>query len=102
MHRRAILGGMPRPTPTPGIPLLPSDGPARTAAPLVTRARQQQWGWRGPSGVVQPKAPTPREQRLAVLAALPGVGPVLAARLLDRFGSLRGVLAADAEALGAV
>ena len=37
-----------------------------------------------------------------MLAALPGVGPVLAARLLDHFGSLRGVLDADAAALGAV
>ena len=50
----------------------------------------------------QPKAPTSREQQLAVLAALPGVGPVLAARLLDHFGGLRGALDADAEALGAV
>lgn len=52
--------------------------------------------------MVKPKAPTPREQQLAVLAALPGVGPVLAARLLDHFGGLRGVLGADAAALAAV
>ena len=52
--------------------------------------------------MVQPKAPTPREQRLAVLAALPGIGPVLAARVLDHCGGLRGALDADAAALGAV
>jgi ERCC4-type nuclease len=51
-------------------------------------ARQQQQGWRGPTGLVTLKALMPREQQLAVLAALPGVGPVLAARLLDHFGSL--------------
>jgi ERCC4-type nuclease len=102
MHRRAILGALTWLTTIQGIPLLPSDGPARTAALLVTLARQQQQGWRGPTGVVTPKAPTPREQRLAVLAALPGVGPVLAGRLLDHFGGLRGVLDADAAALGAV
>ena len=102
MHRRAILGALAWLTTIQGIPVLPSDGPARTAALLVTLARQQQQGWRGPTGVVTPKAPTPREQQLAVLAALPGVGPVRAARLLDHFGSLRGVLDADAEALGAV
>ena len=52
--------------------------------------------------MVKPKAPTLREQQLAVLAALPGVGPVLAARLLDHFGSLLAILAADASGLAAV
>ena len=85
-----------------GIPLLPSTGPARTAVLLVTLARQQQQSWRGPSGVVKPKASTPREQQLVVLSSLPGVGPVLASTLLDRFGSLRGVLGAGAAALRAV
>src|SRR5262249_14965402 len=65
-----------------------------TAVLLVTIARQQQQGWHGPAAVIKPKAPTPREQRLAVLAALPGVGPVPAARLLHHFGSPRGVPAA--------
>ncbi len=102
MHQRAILGALAWLTTIQGIPVLPSTGPARTAALLVTIARQQQQGWRAPSGVVRPKAPTPREQQLAVLAALPGVGPVLAARLLDHFGGLRAVLDADADALAAV
>lgn len=104
-HGRASpvnTGALVWPTTSQGIPLLPSGGPARTAALLVTHARQQQRGWRGPAGVIAPKAPTPREQRLAVPATLPGVCPVLAARLLDHFGRLRGGLDADAEALGAV
>ncbi len=102
MHKNAILGALAWLTTIQGIPLLPSTGLARTAELLVTLARQQQQGWRGPTGVVKPKAPTPREQQLAVLAALPGVGPVLGARLLDHFGGLRGALDADADALGAV
>ena len=102
MHKNAILGALTWLTSIQGIPLLPSTGPARTAELLVTLARQQQQGWRGPTGIVKPKAPTPREQQLAVLAALPGVGPVLAARLLDHFGSLRAVLVADAAGLSAV
>ena len=102
MHKNAILGALTWLTTIQGIPVLPSTGPARTAELLVTIARQQQQGWRAPSGVVKPKAPTLREQHLAVLAALPGVGPVLAARLLDHFGSLRGALDADAAALAAV
>ena len=102
MHKNAILGALTWLASIRGIPLLPSTGPARTAELLVTIARQQQQGWRAPSGVVKPKTPTVREQQLAVLAALPGVGPVLAARLLDHFGSLRGALDADAEAQRAV
>ena len=102
MNKNAILGALTWLTTIQGIPLLPSSGPARTAELLVTIARQQQQGWRAPSGVVKPKAPTLREQQLAVLSSLPGVGPVLAARLLDHFGGLRGALDADAAALGAV
>ena len=102
MHKHAILGALAWLTTIQGIPLLPSAGPARTAELLVTIARQQQQGWRAPSGVVKPKAPTLREQQLAVLAALPGVGPILAFRLLDHFGSLRAALAADEGALRAV
>jgi ERCC4-type nuclease len=102
MHRRAILGALAWLITIRGLPLLPRTGPARSAELLVTIARQQQQGWRAPSGVVRPKVPTPREQQLAVLTALPGVGPVLAARLLDQFGSLRAVLAADEGALRAV
>lgn len=52
--------------------------------------------------MVKPKAPTLREQQLAEPAAFPGVGPVLAARLLDGVGGRRAGLAADAAALRAV
>lgn len=101
MHENAILGALTWLATIQGIPLLPSTGPARTAELLLTIARQQQQGWRAPTGVVKPKAPTLREQQIAILAALPGVGPVLAARLLNHFGGLRGVLEADAAALRA-
>lgn len=46
-----------------------------------------------------PVHPAPPRHRTAML---PGVGPVFAARLLDHFGSLRGVLDTDAAALRAV
>jgi DNA excision repair protein ERCC-4 len=41
-------------------------------------------------------------RRLFLLQGLPGVGPALARRLLDRCGSIEGVLAADAFALSGV
>ena len=102
MHKRDILGALTWMTTIQGILLPPGDGAARTAALLVTLARQQQHGWREPTGIVTPKAPTPREQQLAVLASPPGVRSVFAARLLDHFGGLRSALDADAEALAAV
>jgi ERCC4-type nuclease len=102
MHKNAILGALTWLTTIQRIPLLPSTGPARTAELLVTLARQQQQGWRGPTGMVKPKAPTLREQQLAVLAALPGIGPVLAARLLDHFGGLGTVFLASLDELAAV
>lgn len=41
-------------------------------------------------------------RRSFVLQGLPGVGPVLAGRLLERFGTLRGVFAADEQELAQV
>lgn len=102
MHKNAILGALTWLTTIQGIPLLPSTGPARTAELLVTIARQQQQGWRGPSGVVKPKSPTLREQQLAIRAASTGPTPGSAARLLDHFGGVRAVLDADADALATV
>ena len=41
-------------------------------------------------------------KRLFVLQGLPGVGPALASRLLDRFGSIEHVVSADVSALAEV
>lgn len=41
------------------------------------------------------RAPPPEHQTLAILEALPGVGPVRARSLLRRFGSLDGILSSD-------
>lgn len=43
-----------------------------------------------------------RGLQLYLLQGLPGIGPQRAARLLDRFGSVRAVLTAECEALAAV
>lgn len=61
----------------------------------------------GPSSGESPvpyvrKLPDSREQALHLLLRLPGVGPVLARRLLEAFGSPLGVLGASEEALRGV
>jgi DNA excision repair protein ERCC-4 len=55
---------------------------------------------RGPEGppliVRKPKTNDVRRVQLSVLSSLPGVGPRMAEKLLDHFGSLRAVFAASA------
>lgn len=41
-------------------------------------------------------------RRLLLLQALPGIGPALACRLLSHFGSIEGIIAADAAALAEI
>ena len=78
-----------------GVPILFSRDPADSARWILTAARQfaarQEFsvarpGWR-PKGK--------RARQIFILQGFPGIGPIRASRLLDRFGSIRGVLAAD-------
>jgi ERCC4-type nuclease len=85
-----------------GIPVLRTDDRTETAGLIATAARQVRAdvaiayarpGFR-PRGW--------RRRALYVLQGLPTVGPQRARSLLDRFGSVRGVVAAQASALAAV
>ncbi len=78
-----------------GVPVLFAKDPADSAAWIVAAAKQFQArrehavarpGWR-PRGK--------RARQIFVLQGLPGIGPVRAERLLDRFGTVRAVLAAS-------
>jgi DNA excision repair protein ERCC-4 len=82
-----------------GVPILFSKDPGDSAQWILGAARQfaarkedalARPGWR-PRGK--------RARQLYILQGLPGVGPRRAAALLDRFGSVRGVLSAEANAL---
>jgi len=82
-----------------GLPVLFADTPADSAQWILTAARQlaarneqayARPGWR-PKGK--------RARQIFVLQGLPGVGRARAEALLDRFGSVRAVLAADEKAL---
>lgn len=85
-----------------GLAVLRARDAAETARLLVYLARQAQRFARGafkrPGG--RPKGK--RARQLFVLQGLPGVGPGRAARLLERFGSVQAVAAADAVELAAI
>ena len=82
-----------------GVPILAADSPEESAEIMVIAARQMarttsvahvRPGYR-PKGW--------RRRALFILQGLPGVGPGRAGALLDAFGSVAAVMAADAERL---
>jgi len=85
-----------------GIPLLRFQGPTETAQLMLFAARQ---GRSVATGTVPHPGRRPRGKpriQARVLQGLPGVGPQRARRLLETFGSVEGVMQADAEALAGV
>ncbi|WP_133512531.1 ERCC4 domain-containing protein [Candidatus Thiosymbion oneisti] len=102
MRREAIQGALIGLTLYLGIPLLRSQGPAETAQLMLFAARQGRSVVTGtpPRPGRRPQGKTRIQAR--VLQGLPGVGPQRARRLLETFGSLEGVIQAEAEALASV
>jgi ERCC4-type nuclease len=95
VHPNAIRGALAHLAVVRRLPVLPSPGPEGTADLLVAIARQVQAGGAGE----RPRAPAKRRaaslagRQEAIASALPGVGPVLAQRLLSHAGSLAGLAA---------
>lgn len=85
-----------------GLAVVSTRDSDETAALLLTMARQVRDGVAVPEGRAKPKAPTLAARQEAVVAALPGIGPRRARRLLAEFGSLVALVTASAEALRAV
>lgn len=82
-----------------GVPVLRSTNAAESAQLLESIAKQNATIANGglPRMSVRPKGK--RGLQLHLLQGLPGIGPERAARLLDHFGSVRAVMAADAAEL---
>lgn len=100
--REALQGAMLTVQLTYGIPVLRTVSPDETAHTLVLAARQVA---RTEGGLVRRPGYRPRSRRgrqSFVLQGLPGTGPVLARRLLERFGSVEGVMTASVGDLGTV
>lgn len=85
-----------------GIPVLRSTNAFESAKLLQSIANQNATIAHGglPRMGVRPRGK--RRLQLHLLQGLPGIGPERAARLLDHFGSVRAVMAADAAELRAV
>lgn len=80
-----------------GLALLCSGGPDETARLLVYLGRQAQQFMRG--GLSRPgyRPKGRRARQLIVLQGLSGVGAARAARLLERFGSVRAIVTAPSD-----
>ena len=102
MRREAIQGALVTLSLYLGIPLLRSIGPAETARLLIYIARQgRTFSQDGPHR----RGRLPRGKRrlqIYILQGFPGIGPRRAARLLECFGTLERVVAAEVEDLCAV
>ncbi|MBP1774127.1 MAG: nuclease [candidate division NC10 bacterium] len=85
-----------------GLALLWSAGPEETARSLVYLGRQAQQFMHG--GLSRPgyRPKGRRARQLFVLQGLPGVGAERAARLLERFGSVRAIVTAPSDELALV
>lgn len=85
-----------------GLALLWSAGPEETARLLVYLGRQTRQFLHGglPRPGYRPKGR--RARQLFLLQGLPGVGPERAARLLERFGSVRAIMTASIDELAVV
>jgi Fanconi anemia group M protein len=100
VHPNAIRGALAHVAVARRVPVLPSGGPSETAELLAVIARQVQ-----ADGGERPRAPAKRraaslsEHQEAVAASLPGIGRILARRLLEGSGSLAALAAADVDAL---
>jgi len=95
MRREAIQGALVSLTIVLGIPLLRSKDPQETARLMIYAARQIKTM---DSGAIARRVKRPkgkRKMQLHFLQRLPGVGPERARNMLDTFGSVEKVIAAD-------
>ncbi|WP_373506524.1 ERCC4 domain-containing protein [Thiocapsa sp.] len=102
MPREAIQGTLVTLTLFFGLPLLRARDPEESARLMLFAARQQRSFARG---AIPRHGKRPRgKMRLQshILQGLPGIGPERAKRLIEHFGSIEAVMAADAEALASV
>ena len=99
MSREAIQGALISISVIMGIPLLRSRDAEETARLMIYTARQVSATVSGAIARhgVRPKGK--RRNQIEVLQALPGIGPARAKRLLDNFGTVEGVMRAEAEEL---
>lgn len=99
MSREAIQGALVSLALFYDLPLLRATDPAETARLMLFAARQARAFARGaiPRHGRRPRGKSRLQSH--ILQGLPRIGPERAKRLIDHFGSVEAVIAADAEAL---
>jgi ERCC4-type nuclease len=101
IHPNAVRGALAHLAVVRRLPVLPTADVEGTAELLVAIARQVQS--EGADGhrraPAKRRAPTLAHRQEAIVSALPGVGPVLGRRLLQRAGSLAALAAAEGPLL---
>jgi len=102
MQWEAIQGALVTVTLCYGIPVLRTRTPEETVRTMLFAARQTRAVAAGtlPRPGYRPRGK--RARQLFILQGFPGIGPERARRLLTRFGSIRAIVEADADALRAV
>ncbi len=83
------------------IPIVPTPSASHTAKLLVSMCSKRASA-RGPFIKKIKKSSDLQQQQLSLLASLPGVGEKLAVRLLEKFGTPRGVMTSTAADLAKV
>ncbi len=81
------------------LPILYSEDPAGSARLLLVLTRQRQRLDHATSGNCGRRPKRPHLQTLRLLQTLPGIGRHKARQLLEHFGSIRAVIAADRQSL---
>ena len=101
MRREALQGALISLTLFLGIPLLRSADADESARLMIYAARQfDHIARQMPPRLFKGKRPKgKRKTQLQILQSLPGIGPSAAHNLLEQFGSVEAVLAADEQAL---
>jgi ERCC4-type nuclease len=102
VHREALQGALITISLILSIPVLRSITPEETARLIVYAARQTQFLGKAsyPRPGYRPK--TKKGRQLYILQGLPGVGHERALRLLEKFGSVEGVMRDSFDELQAV
>ncbi len=101
MRREALQGALVTLTLFLGIPLLRAANPEESARLMLYAARQfDRITSNHPPRLFSGKRPRGKHKtQLGILQSLPGIGPSTAKNLLEQFGSVEAILAADEQAL---
>lgn len=99
VHPNAIRGALSAIAVSFGVPIIFAQDAQDAANILLTMARREKQGGISSQELGVTKPASEKEELLRVVAQLPNVGPVLAPKLLERFGTLKDLTSATKEQL---